>query len=143
MKKCISILLFLSLVSSLKAQNQLEYQFDFARASLAQRKITKAIEALKVVYQAEPDNANINFLMGAAYTELSGAEEEAMSHLLQAVQNVNPDYKVGSFQEKSAPIHVYYYLAVAYVEENKCAFANRAFEEFQKYKSKVDQYYID
>tara|TARA_B110000046_G_scaffold29074_1_gene30389 strand:+ start:70086 stop:71279 length:1194 start_codon:yes stop_codon:yes gene_type:complete len=143
MKKCISILLFLCSISSLKAQNRLEYQFDFARASLAQRKIKKAIEALKIVYQAEPENANINFLMGAAYAELSGTEDEAMRHLLQAVQNVNLDYKVGSFQEKAAPIHVYYYLAVAYVEDNKCAFANRAFEEFKKHKSKVDQYYID
>ncbi|MDA9312878.1 SPOR domain-containing protein [Vicingaceae bacterium] len=143
MKKCISILLLLFSIGSAQAQGQLEYQFDFARASLAQRKIIKAIEALKIVYQAEPENANINFLMGAAYTELSGTEEEAMRHLLQAAQNVNPDYKVGSFQEKAAPIHVYYYLAVAYVEDNKCALAYRAFEEFQKYKSKVDQYYID
>lgn len=143
MKKCISALLLLFLISSLKAQDQLEYQFDFARASLAQRKIMDALEALKIVYKAEPENANINFLMGAAYTELSGTEEEAMYHLLKAAQNVNPNYKVGSFQEKAAPIHVYYYLAVAYVEDNKCAFANRAFEEFKKYKSMVDSYYID
>ncbi|MFT6166602.1 MAG: hypothetical protein ACJAV5_000212 [Vicingaceae bacterium] len=143
MKKCIPILLLFFLIGSLKAQNQLEYQFDFARASLAQRKIMDAIEALKIVYKAEPENANINFLMGAAYTELSGTEEEALYHLLKAAQNVNPNYKVGSFQEKAAPIHVYYYLAVAYVEDNKCAFANRAFEEFKKYKSKVDSYYID
>ena len=143
MKKCIPILLLLFLIGSVKAQNQLEYQFDFARASLAQRKIMDAIEALKIVYKVEPENANINFLMGAAYTELSGTEEEALYHLLKAAQNVNPNYKVGSFQEKAAPIHVYYYLAVAYVEDNKCAFANRAFEEFKKYKSKVDSYYID
>ena len=143
MKKFISLLLVLFSINNIEAQNQLEYHFDFARASLAQRNIKEAIESLKIVYEAEPNNANVNFLMGAAYTELSGTEEEAMRHLLQAVQNVNTDYKVGSFQEKAAPIHVYYYLAVAYVEENKCAFANRAFEEFQKYSSKVDQYYID
>lgn len=143
MKKCISFLLVLFSITSLSAQDQLEYHFDFARASLAQRNIKEAIESLKIVYEAEPENANVNFLMGAAYTELSGTEEEAMRHLLQAVQNVNADYKVGSFQEKAAPIHVYYYLAVAYVEDNKCALANRAFEEFQKYSSKVDKYYID
>ena len=143
MKNLISILFVLLTISELKSQSQLEYQFDFARASLAQRNIKEAIEALKVVYEAEPNNANVNFLMGAAYTELSGTEEQAMRHLLQAVQNVNTNYKVGSFQEKAAPIHVYYYLAVAYVEQDKCAFANRAFEEFQKYSDKVDQYYID
>ncbi len=143
MKKFISLLLVLFSINNIEAQNQIEYHFDFARASLAQRNIKEAIESLKIVYEAEPNNANVNFLMGAAYTELSGTEQEAMRHLLQAVQNVNADYKVGSFQEKAAPIHVYYYLAVAYVEENKCAFANRAFEEFQKYSSKVDQYYID
>lgn len=143
MKKYVYLILVMFSISSLKAQSDLEYQFDFARASLAQRNIKDAIEALKIVYEAEPENANVNFLMGAAYTELSGTEEEAMRHLLQAVQNVNTNYKVGSFEEKAAPIHVFYYLAVAYVEENKCAFANRAFEEFQKYSEKVDQYYID
>lgn len=143
MKKLLSFSIFFVSLLSLTAQGQLEYQFDFARAALAQRKIKEAIEALKVVYEAEPNNANVNFLMGAAYTELSGTEEEAMIHLKQAVQDVNVSYKVGSFQEKSAPIHVYYYLAVALVENNECAQANRAFKEFQKYKSKVDQYYID
>jgi len=143
MTKFIFLLLTFLSINTIKAQDELEYTFDFARASLAQRNIKEAIEALKIVYEAEPENANVNFLMGAAYTELSGTEEEAMRHLLQAVQHVNADYKVGSFQEKAAPIHVYYYLAVAYVEDNKCAFANRAFEEFQKYSSKVDQYYID
>ena len=143
MKKIVYFILTLLTIMKLSSQNNLEYQFDIARANLAQRKITEGIEVLKLLYEADPNNSNVNFLMGAAYTELSGTEEQAMHHLKQAVQNVNVDYKVGSFAEKSAPIHVYYYLAVSYVEQNKCALANRAFKEFQKYSSKVDQYYIE
>jgi len=143
MKKIVYIILILLSIVELSSQNNLEYQFDIARANLAQRKITEGLEVLKLVYKSEPENANVNFLMGAAYTELSGTEEQAMHHLKQAVQNVNVNYKVGSFAEKAAPIHVYYYLAVSYVEQNKCALANRAFKELQKYSSKVDQYYID
>ena len=143
MKRFVVLLLVLLSAFNLSAQDDLEFQFDYARASLAQRNIKEAIEALKIIYEVEPENANVNFLLGAAYTELSGTEKEAMRHLLQAVQNVNPNYKLGSFKEKAAPIHVYYYLAVAYVEEDKCAFANRAFEKFQEYSNKVDQYYID
>lgn len=143
MKRFVVLLLVLLSALNLSAQDDLEFQFDYARTSLAQRNIKEAIEALKIIYEVEPENANVNFLLGAAYTELSGTEVEAMRHLLQAAQNVNPNYKLGSFKEKAAPIHVYYYLAVAYVEEDKCAFANRAFEKFQEYSNKVDQYYID
>jgi len=144
MKNISTGLILLFSVLSLNAQKtDLEFAFDQARADLAQRNIAQAIHSLRKVYIEEPSNANINFLMGAAYTELPGTQEEAIFHLKKAVQNVDEYYKVGSFIEKSAPIHVYYYLAIALVEKDRCAEADQAFKEFSKYKSKVDQYFID
>lgn len=143
MKKLIALFLFSVIVLEGSAQKKLEYRFDQARVLLAQRKIESAIKELRKIYITEPRNANINFLMGAAYTELPGTQKKAMFHLKRAVQNVNVDYKTGEFKEKGAPIHVYYYLAVALVELDKCAEADKAFTEFKKYKSKVDPYYID
>ncbi|MBL4710613.1 MAG: hypothetical protein JKY48_19475 [Flavobacteriales bacterium] len=143
MKSLLTVCILLSLTLVSFAQENSEYLFDQARAALAQREIQEGITLLKRVYTEEPNNANINFLMGAAFTELSGTEEEAMFHLKKAVQDVDPEYVVGSFQEKSAPIHVYYYLAVAYVKQNKCVQANRAFKAFKKHKDKVSKYYID
>jgi hypothetical protein len=138
------ILLLLSFfILPTQAQNELEYAFDQARAQLAQRQIEEAISSLRKVYIADSENANINFLMGAAYTELPGTQEEAIFHLKKAVQTVNEKYKVGSFKEQGAPIHVYYYLAVALVEQDLCAQANKAYEQFKLYKNKVDSYFID
>lgn len=143
MKKILLLFLTLSLFLTSFSQKSLEFHFDHARALLAQRQIDAAIISLQQVYIEEPENSNINFLLGAAYTELIGKEEEAIYHLKKALQNVNVEYKVGSFEEKAAPIHLYYYLAVALVEQDKCAEANRAFEKLKTYSNKIDQYYLD
>jgi hypothetical protein len=139
-----NLLLISLLVATLASfgQNELEFHFDQARAFLAKREVSKAIESLRIVYVEDTNHANINFLMGAAYTEMSGHQEQALYHLKKAVQEVNPVYKVGSFKERGAPLHVYYYLTVAYVENDQCALANQAFQQFIRYKSKVDEYYI-
>ena len=128
---------------SLVAQTDLEYEFDQARVELAQRNLESAIQHLRKVYVEEPDNANINFLMGAAYTELPRVQDEAIFHLKKAVQNVNKDYVVGSFEEKSAPIHVYYYLAIALVEKDLCAQSSKAYEEFKQYRDQINEYFIE
>jgi hypothetical protein len=73
---------------------------------------------------------------------LSGHQKEALFHLKKAVQEVDVEYIVGSFKETAAPLHVYYYLTLALVESDKCAEANRAFEEFKTYEENVDQYFI-
>ena len=138
----ISTFFLVSTVVSL-AQTDLEFEFDQARVELAQRNLKKAIMHLKKVYISEPDNANINFLIGAAYTELPGLQEEAIFHLKKAVQQVNKDYLVGSFKEKSAPIHVYYYLAIALVEKDLCAQSAKSYEKFKLYKDKVNSYFIE
>ncbi len=144
MKRTFLFYFIISMVIELQAQKQdLEFAFDQARADLAKRNIENAITSLRKVYIAQPDNCNINFLMGAAYTELPGTQEEAIFHLKKALQNVSENYKVGSYAEKSSPIHVYYYLSIALVEKDLCAEADQAFQMFSKYKSKVDSYFID
>ena len=52
MKKVISLILILLSIMELSSQNNLEYQFDVARANLAQRKIREGLEGLKLVYEA-------------------------------------------------------------------------------------------
>jgi len=143
MKKTIYIIILLFVSTLTVAQEKDEYLFDHARVLLAQRKIDVALDKLRKIYVSNSKNANINFLMGAAYTELPGTQAEALYHLKKAVQNVNPNYVVGSYEEKGAPIHVYYYLAVALVEKDRCAEANQAFIKFKEHKDKVDPYYID
>lgn len=143
MKKYFLLIIFIFSQLTAFNQSKSEYHFDQARVKLAQRKLVPALDLLRKVYVKDTENANINFLMGAAYTELNGLQKEAVFHLKKAIQNTDVDYTVGSFQEKSAPIHAYYYLTIALVESDQCAQASKAFEEFKKHREKVNKYFID
>lgn len=138
-----STLLVLSLLifTDLLAQSEKEFYYDQARALLAQREIAEALIPLKKIYTAEPNNANINFLMGAAYTELPGFKEESVFHLKKAIQSVTTDYQVSSFKETKSPFYSFYYLSVALVELDKCAEAEKALEKFKSYGALTDKYY--
>lgn len=125
------------------AQTQNEFQFDQARVMLAKRQITPAINLLKPIHEADPANSNLNFLLGAAYTELPGMQEEGLSHLLIAGKEISENYRVGDFNEKSAPIHLYYYLTIAFAEKDQCAQANEALKHLKKHKQLIDPYFIE
>lgn len=124
------------------AQDDLEYEFDKARTFLAQRNIDEAIISLRKVYVAKPESGNINFLMGAAYAEQIGKEQEAIFHLKKALPFVSTQYIVGSFVEINAPIHTYYYLTKSLVELDRCAEARLALDELKKYNKNIDDYFI-
>lgn len=125
------------------AQSQREFQFDQARVLLAKREIKPAIEILKPIYEADPANSNINFLLGAAYTELPGIQKEGLSHLLIAAKEVSEDYQLGSYREKAAPIHLYYYLTIAFAEQDQCAEANQALKRLKKHNQFIDAYFVE
>lgn len=123
------------------AQND-EYIYDQARLLLAQRKLEEAISPLKKLYAKDPRNANINFLMGAAYTELPGNDQKAVYHLKKAIQSISTEYKASTFNETNAPIFAYYYLAVALVGNERCAEAAKAIEKLESYQQIVGEYYV-
>lgn len=138
------ILLAISLIATQsKGQDSLEFFFDKARANLAQRNIEEALKSLKVLYKETPDHYNVNFLMGAAYAEQGVHIQEAIFHLKKAAQGVDGEYIVGSFKEKNAPIHTFYYLSLVLVQNEKCAQASQAFERLKSYNARIDSYYIE
>jgi tetratricopeptide (TPR) repeat protein len=124
------------------SQDSLEFEFDKSRALLAQRKVEDAINSLRKIYVVNPENANINFLMGAAYAETSGKEKEAIFHLKKALPFVTEKYIVGSFKETNAPIHTYYYLTKSFVELDRCAEARLALNKLKKFNKFIDDYFI-
>jgi tetratricopeptide (TPR) repeat protein len=117
--------------------------FDRSRTLLAQRQIDEALEQLRILHKAQPNNANVNFLMGAAYTEKSRSFDKAIYHLKKAIQKVSRDYEVGSFKEERAPIHSYYYLTLALVESDQCAEAYASLQELKEYSDLIDSYFIE
>lgn len=140
---CLILVLKMVFSSPIFAQDSLEFFFDKARANLAQRNIDEAIKSLKVLYKESPDHNNVNFLMGAAYAEQGVHIQEAIYHLKKAAQGVSGEYIVGSFKEKNAPIHTFYYLSLVLVQNDKCAQASQSFEKLKSFDSRIDQYYIE
>ena len=120
-----------------------EELFDLARQQLAKREIIDALANLRVLYVKDRSNGNINFLMGAAYTELGDNEERAIYHLKKALKKVDIDYEVGSFKETNAPIHTYYYLTVALSDLDQCAMAAASANKLAEYGNKIDKYFIE
>ncbi len=132
----------LCLCLSSLAQDSLEFHFDKARANLAKRNISEALNSLKVLYKENPEQANINFLMGAAYAEEGLMINEAIFHLKKAALGIKKDYLVGSYKEEGAPVHTYYYLSLMLVQKDQCAQASQAFEVLKSYEKRIDAYYI-
>lgn len=120
-----------------------EELFDIARKQLAKREIEEALLTLRKLYVQDRNNANINFLIGAAYTEMTASSDKAIYHLKKALKQVSENYRVGDFSERNAPIHCYYYLTVALSARDDCAKAAAASEKLKQYNSIIDLYFID
>ena len=143
MKYINSFLLLLLIQLSVFGQNELEYEFDKARAYLAQRQIDEALLSLNKLYRSDPNNGNFNFLMGAAFAEQPNKSAEAIFHLKKAIEFVSEDYSVGNFNEKNAPIHTLYYLTIAFVQQDQCEEAYYAHEHLKSFNSRIDPYFIE
>jgi tetratricopeptide (TPR) repeat protein len=119
-----------------------EKMFIQSRQLLAMRQIEEAIPSLETLYNLNPENANYNFLLGAAYRELGKNRASAIFHLNKAVSNVTEQYDASTFKEDKAPILTYYYLATAQVDDDQCLAAEKSLASLKKYGNQVDSYFI-
>lgn len=126
-----------------KSDRKDEELFDLAREQLAKREIENALNSLRILYVKDRTNANLNFLMGAAYTEMGNNGERAIYHLKKALKNIDENYEVGAYEEKDAPVHTYYYLTVALASLDDCEKAAAAADKLRKYSNKIDEYFIE
>ncbi len=119
-----------------------EKMFNQARQLLSMRQINEALPSLETLYNINPENANYNFLLGAAYRELGDKKPSAIFHLEKAVKNVSVKYDASTYLESNAPMLSYYYLATALVDENRCDEAAAAMKKLQNFGNKIDPYFI-
>ncbi|MBR9830930.1 hypothetical protein GYB57_02175 [bacterium] len=136
----ISILFSSALFS--QSNNDEEKMFIQARQLLAMRQIEEAIPSLETLYNLNPENANYNFLLGAAYRELGKNRASAIFHLQKAILNITEKYDASTYKEEKAPILTYYYLATAQVDDDRCKDAEKSLESLKMYGEQVDAYFI-
>jgi len=102
-------------------------------------------EALPYLLQLEkedPSNANVLYLIGACYTDYSPETDHSIGYLERAEPNVSDQYDADSPEERNASVHLYYFLAVAYAQNNRCEEAKGANEKFRQLIGRIGGAYI-
>lgn len=118
-------------------------KFNKGKMFLSQSETASALIIFEELYQAEPNNSNVNYLLGICLTEENPSSPESVFHLEKAIKDVNLSYDGGSPGEKRAPIFVYYYLVIAYSQNGKCREARQAKNYFHSlYGMEKRDYYI-
>jgi len=138
-KKVILIASFLILVIStdIFPQSRAENKMNFHDAESwilfeDYREALPLYQELKGIY---PENSNFKYRIGQCFLNMPGEKEKAISYLEDAVKNINPEYREGSFRETQAPYDALYYLANAYRIDNQL---DKAVSTYKLFMEKLD-----
>lgn len=107
--------------------------FNDAVNMMALGRTAKALPLFLQLYDIDPENANINYLLGICYAEEEIANGKSVFHLERAEDHMVKDYNVHSFNERNVPIYVYYYQTLAYAQHGMCDKAVIARDKFYSY----------
>lgn len=91
----------------------------------------EAFNRYKNLLTLDPGNDNILFHCGACCLNIPGSENQAVTYLKEAVNEVATDYKERSHKEPRAPVLTYYMLGRAYHLHNEF---DKAVENYQLYR---------
>ncbi|MFO7670276.1 MAG: hypothetical protein R6W31_11505, partial [Bacteroidales bacterium] len=80
----------------------------------------------------DPANDNLKYKIGICLLHDPFRKKESIQYLQEAGKNINPQYKEGSFKERTAPADVLYYLGRAYLVNEMLDPAIESFREFLK-----------
>ncbi len=81
------------------------------------------------LHDANPTNANYNFLVGSCYLNIPGNEIKSIPYFEQAVTKIATKYK-NELTQIRAPLHAYFYLAQAYRMNNQMDKAMEMLDKF-------------
>ena len=139
------LLLGLTLIlNSSFAQNKDEFgsKFKEAKQHLYEFMPEKALPILMKLYEQQPQNHNLEYLIGACYTDYDPKSGKAMVFLEKARPHVSESYDAEDPYEKGASIHLHYFLAVAYAQSGRCDDAEKENQTFHSMIGKVGDAYL-
>lgn len=124
------------------AEDDFQTNFNIAKQHLSQRRINKALPYLRYLQKEFPNNANLKYLIGLCYAELEIVNPITVQLLEESAEKSSLDYDPNSLSEKRVPIYVYYYLCLAYAQNNMCEKAENAREKFVEVYPYDDPFYL-
>jgi hypothetical protein len=138
-----SLLNFNSIIVFSQSDIQFREKFNAGKTYLANGETGKALPYFLQLYEMQPYNSNINYLLGVCYTEEKEITDKSIFHLEKALKDVSVTYDASSYLETRAPIFVHYFLTIAYSQNKLCDKARQAKNYFQSlYGIEKDDYYI-
>ena len=127
----IIVLLFFNIpFSGAQTKSELRGIFFESESFVLYEEWQEALPGYLKLYTLSPDNYNYSYRIGLCYINIPGEKEKSLSYLQDAVRNINPKYKEGSYREKGAPYDALYNLASAYQITNQLDKAIETYTEF-------------
>jgi outer membrane protein OmpA-like peptidoglycan-associated protein/tetratricopeptide (TPR) repeat protein len=126
-------LILICLLPGTNAQDKNLFKKNFLDAEyfFMTEEYREALHLYLELLKTDPDNANLQFLVGACYLSLYGEKNKAIPYLEKAVENMSPAYREGSYKERAAPREAIFALARAYhINED----FDLAIKEYGKYR---------
>ncbi|MEN8157914.1 MAG: hypothetical protein ABFS10_13265 [Bacteroidota bacterium] len=80
----------------------------------------------------DPENDNLKYKIGICLLNDPYRKGESLKYLQEAGNNINPDWKMNSFLERTAPPDVLYYLGEAYLVNEMLDPAIESYQQFLK-----------
>ncbi|MCK4749214.1 MAG: tetratricopeptide repeat protein, partial [Bacteroidales bacterium] len=99
-----------------------------------------ALPIYQRILNSDPGNDNLNYKIGICLLNDPYQKDQAIEYLVDASDNINPNYKENSFKERTAPPDVLYYLGEAYLVNE---LLNRAIESFEQFLEIMDREVYD
>lgn len=115
-------------------------RYEDAKIYLANHKQKEAVKILEELNQQDPNEANINYLLGVCYVKSGENINKAITHLEKADDQFKLIYDnpgIGAAQ------YVYYYLTLAHCINHNCEKAQTAYERFEEEYFTEDAFYLE
>ncbi len=118
--------------SFLMTKKQFKRLFYDATGYFFDNHFEQALPMFMEILKVDPDNAHINFYVGACYMNLPGDKASAIPFLQKAIKNTTIWYDY-DYRSPQAPVFAYFYLATVYRNNYKIGDAlvnNKIFKSF-------------
>ncbi|MEX0986426.1 MAG: OmpA family protein [Bacteroidales bacterium] len=128
------LILLMPLVMHGQDQRTLKKLFRDAEYFYLMEEYDRAISYYEQILKIDPDNSNVNYLIGTSYLNALDNRKMAIDYLKKAVKNVSRNYREGSYKERNAPPLAHFYLGRAYHINNQF---HEAIETYKKYQENL------
>ena len=117
---CFLVILFVHINLYAQKGKSFNEKFTEAKDLLYNFHPEEALGILLELEKEDPENGNILYLIGACYTDYNPESGTSITYLEKAKPFVSDNYDADAPTERNASIHLHYFLAVAYAQNQRC-----------------------